>query len=269
MKDFSNKTVLITGGASGIGRSTALALAARGAKIVVADMHQERGAETVRDIKALGSEAIFHACDVADEAHILSLRDAAHAAFGPLHILMNNVGILPVGNFADVPFSTWERTFAVNLFSYVRCTQIFLPDLIAAGEAHIVNTASAAGLFAYDTKSITYAVSKAAVVALSEGLALSLRPHNIGVTCLCPGGVMTNIIEQLKPHGDPTGMGVYASKKMVMRTADEVAAMVVSAIETNRFLLHTDDSVQETLKKRAANPEEFLDYISNFLANPG
>jgi NAD(P)-dependent dehydrogenase (short-subunit alcohol dehydrogenase family) len=265
MKEFTNKTAVITGGASGIGRSTALALVAKGANIVIADMNGERGAQTVADIEAMGGKAVFHLCDVTDEAAVAALRDLAIATFGGVHILMNNVGTLPVGGFQDIPLAAWERTFAINVFSYVRCTQTFLPDLIAAGEAHIVNTASAAGVFAYDPKAIAYAASKAAVISLSENLALTLRPYNIGVTCLCPGAVITNIVEQIKPFGDPSGLGAYATANLAARTPEEVAAMVVGAIEDRRFLLHTDEKAQDILRDRANDQQGFLDHMGAFL----
>lgn len=267
MRDFANKTALITGGASGIGRAMAATLAARGARIVIADLHAERGAAAAREIEEAGGKAIFQACDVSREDDLVALRDAAHGAFGPIDLLMNNVGILPVGTFADVPLASWERTFAVNLFSYVRCTQVFLPDLMAAGGAHLINTASAAGLFAYDPKSIAYAVSKSAVIALSENLALALAPHHIGVTCLCPGGVQTNIAEQIQPFGDPSGLGAYATRHIASRTAQEVAAMLVAAVEDNRFLLLTDESVANSLQRRAEDPQAFLANMGAFLAS--
>jgi len=265
MQDLKDKVAVVTGGASGIGRGTALALARRGVHVAIADLHEERGAQTARDAESLGVRAIFQRCDVSRDEEVGRLRQAAQDAFGRVDILMNNVGVLPVGAFDEVDMGAWERCFQVNLFSYVRCAQSFLPDLSAHGEGHIVNTASMAGLLAYDPKSIAYGASKAAVISLSEGLVLALRPRNIGVTCLCPGGVATNISEQISAHGDTAFLGEYCRRNVASRKPDEVGEMVVAAIRENRFLLHTDDSVQAILARRAADPEGFLREMGDFI----
>jgi len=265
MQDLAGKVAVITGGASGIGRGTALALARRGVHVVIADLHAERGAQTAQDLQALGVRSLFRPCDVTRDADVRALRAAAIEGMGRVDILMNNCGILPVGAFDEVGFEAWERCFQVNLFSYVRCTQAFLPDLAAQGEGHIVNTASMAGLLAYDPKSLAYGASKAAVVSLSEGLALALAPRNIGVTCLCPGGVSTNIREQVTAHGDIAFLGEYCSRHIKSRTPDEVGEMVVEAIKRNQFLLHTDEAAHDILVRRAKDPEAFLAEMQTFI----
>jgi NAD(P)-dependent dehydrogenase (short-subunit alcohol dehydrogenase family) len=267
MKDLKDKVAVVTGGASGIGRATALALARRGAHVAVADLHEARGRQTAQDLEALGVRALFQRCDVSRDEEVGRLRQATLDRFGRVDVLMNNVGVLPVGAFDEVGMDAWERTFQVNLFSYVRCTQAFLPELSANGEGHVVNTASMAGLLAYDPKSLAYGASKAAVISLSEGLVLALRPRNIGVTCLCPGGVTTNIREQISAHGDTAFLGEYCRRFVASREASDVGEMVVSAILENRFLLHTDDSVQEILLRRAQDPEGFLREMGDFIGS--
>src|SRR3546814_10577705 len=106
-------------------------------------------------------------------------------------IIMNNIATVSCGLPEDIPVEEWQRAFDVNLMSIVRSNHVFLPLFIAQGEGHIINTASVDGLFGFGYDRLPYAASKAAVVTLSEGLALYLRPKGIGVTCLCPGPVAT------------------------------------------------------------------------------
>jgi NAD(P)-dependent dehydrogenase (short-subunit alcohol dehydrogenase family) len=176
--------------------------------------------------------------------------------------------VLPVGAFENTPIVEWERVLQINFIAVVRCTQAFLPDLLASGEAHIVNTASLAGLFAYDPITLAYGAAKAAVVSLSEGLAISLRGRNIGVTCLCPGPVATNIGEQMRAFGPIGDLGAYARRNFAMRTPDEVGQLVVGAVRDGRFLLPTNDEVFEELREHGAAPDAFVQRIGRFLETP-
>lgn len=261
MKDFKNKTVVVTGGASGMGRSTALAFAREGANVVIADLNEVRLAETAKAIEAFGVGALALKCDVGSDADIENLHAQTIKRFGGVHILMNNAGVLPVGEFEKVPMSEWTRVLNINLLSVVRGVKAFLPDLIAAGEAHIVNTASMAGLISSDPFTLTYSASKAAVVNLSEGLAVGLKAKNIGVTCLCPGGVKTNIGEQIALYGEMPALGAYFTKNFAYREADEVGEMVLNAVRAKQFLLATDDTVYGVMQERAADQTKFIDTI--------
>ncbi len=262
MRTFKDKVAVITGAASGMGRATARALAREGVHVVVADIHDERAAETAAMVEACGVAALVVHCDVGEAADIAALRQAAIDRFGRVNILMNNAGVLPVGSIEDLPPVAWERTMRINFHSVVLGVQTFLADLRAADEAHIVNTASYAGLISYGTDTLAYNASKAAVVSLSEGLAVYLRPRGIGVTCLCPGPVTTNIREQITLHGEmPEALGTFAVKTSEGRTADEVGAMVVAAIRANRFLLPTDERMLDQIRDHGADPEGFIGRI--------
>ncbi|HEY6868601.1 MAG TPA: SDR family oxidoreductase [Novosphingobium sp.] len=266
MRNFEGKVAVITGGASGIGRGAARALAREGAHIAVADLHAERMAETVAELEALGVRAISVACDVGRVEDIGNLRSRTLDHFGRVDILMNNAGVLPVGQFENTPLAEWEHVLRVNFLSVVAGVQAFLPDLAANGEGHVVNTASLAATFAYDPFTLAYNASKAAVLSLSEGLALALKPKGVSVTCLVPGPVMTNIGEQIRPQGPLGELGAYASANFAIRTPDDVGALVVEAIRSKRFFLPTNENVFDVLRSRAENPERFLAEIQAFLA---
>ena len=252
MKELTNRVAVITGGASGIGRATAMALAVRGVKLVVADLNDEGAAEVAAEIAADGGDALGLRCDVAEEAAMTELRDAALGRFGRVDIVMNNVGVISVGLPEEIPVEDWRRDFEINLFSVVRSNHAFLPLLLAQGEGHIVNTASFAGLYTYAFDRMPYAAAKAALIQMSEGLALYLRPKGIGVTCLCPGPVMTNIAKSVRLVGQPTQMRGPGAEFPLLDAAS-VGEMVVAAILANRFMLPTDEQVVARLARRASD----------------
>jgi NAD(P)-dependent dehydrogenase (short-subunit alcohol dehydrogenase family) len=256
MKTFEKSVAVVTGGGSGIGRGCALAFAQRGARLVVADINIERAQAVAEEALALGVDAVGVGCNVTLEADLIALRETASERFGQINLLMNNVGTLPVGKFEDISYSEWERTFQINLFSYVRATQIFLPNLRASGDSHIVNTASTAGLYTYGADCLSYNASKAAVISFSEGLALYLRDSGVGVTCLCPGPVQTNIVEQITFHGDTKT--VTGPDNLQLHTAEAVGTLVAEAIVKGQFLLPTNPEIFSILINVARDPEAFL-----------
>jgi NAD(P)-dependent dehydrogenase (short-subunit alcohol dehydrogenase family) len=266
MEITRDTVAVITGGASGMGRSTALALARSGASVAIADLNEARIAETVAELEALGVGALGVRCDVSRPEDIANLRDRTVERFGRVDILMNNAGILPLGSISAMPLAEFERAMRVNFLAVVCGVQTFLPDLAARGQAHIVNTASMAGTFAYEPDSVAYNASKAAVISLTENLALGLAPQGIGVTCLVPGGVATNIMEQVKVSGEIGDLASYVGAHFVMRTADEVGEMVVAAIRDNTFFLPTNPELVALLARRAADPDGFVHEMQDWFA---
>jgi NAD(P)-dependent dehydrogenase (short-subunit alcohol dehydrogenase family) len=267
LKILKDRVAIIMGAGSGIGRGCALAFARAGTNVVIADIREDRAKETAEAVRACGVDGIGLRCDVTSEGDIEAVRQAAIDRFGHIHILMNNVGVLPIGGFQDVPLSEWERTFQVNLLAYVRATQKILPDMLAEDEGHLVNTASLQGFLAYDRVSLAYAASKAAVVSLTGGLALDLRPRNVGVTCLSPGPVTTNIVEQIRGYGEDLNVGEYASRYFPAHSPDEVGEMLVAAVRENRFLVQTNSEAQDYVVRQAADPEGFLSELLDFFSH--
>jgi NAD(P)-dependent dehydrogenase (short-subunit alcohol dehydrogenase family) len=257
MKDLNGKVAVVTGGASGIGRGSGLALAKAGAKLLLADIDLAGAEETARLARELGVEAQAAQCDVGDAGCYLGLRDTAVERFGRYDILMNNVGVLTSGRPEDIPVSEWERVLNLNLMSVVRSLEAFLPGFLERGEGHIVNIASFAALFPYAYDRMPYAASKAAIVSLTEGLALYLRPKGIGVTLFCPGPVATNIGKSVKRWGEPIGVrGPGAGYAMI--SAEEAGEMVVASIREDRFIGFTHPQVREPMIRRAQDWEGFI-----------
>jgi NAD(P)-dependent dehydrogenase (short-subunit alcohol dehydrogenase family) len=243
---------VLTGAGSGIGAATARTLTDRGAHVVVTDIDADRAALVAEEI---GPQAVGTRCDVTNLSDLETARDVALARFGRVDIVMNNVGILAVGPVEEIPLEAWQRVIDVNLLGVVRSNLVFLPLLLEQGRGHVVNTASTAGLLPYGFDRLPYTATKHAVVGLSEALALYLRPRGIGVSCLCPAGVATNIVEQITFYGEQKPMTV---PKLPIVEASVVGALVADAIVEERFLVLTAPEVVEELRARAADHDAYL-----------
>lgn len=244
--------VVITGAGSGVGRTTALECARRGARVVVLDRAAER-AETVA--AEIGAGAVAVPGDVTSTADLERARDVALDRFGRVDVVMNNVAVLDVGRVEDIPLSAWERAVEVNLLSIVRSNLVFLPGLLAQGSGHLVNTASTAGLLPYGQDRLPYTTTKHAVVGLTQALFLQLHPQGIGVSLFCPAGMRTNIVEQMTFHGErvtPRGPA------FAVVDPEGPAAAVADAIEQDHFLVLTDESVVDELRALAADVDAYL-----------
>lgn len=257
MDTLMGKTAVVTGAASGIGRSSARSFASRGAAVVVSDIDLTGAEAVASQIRGDGGRAIAVCTDVADPAAFARLRDVTLAELGGVDLVMNNAAVISRALPDHTPDAEWERVLTANVMSVVRSNGAFLPALLEQGHGHIVNTASFAGLFGYSFDRLPYAASKAAVVQLSEGLALYLRPQGIGVTVLCPGPVVTGFgasIREIGPQTVTRGPGPQFPKI----AADVVGEMVAEAVLANCFMLVTHDAVRDVLIRRAGDWDGFL-----------
>jgi NAD(P)-dependent dehydrogenase (short-subunit alcohol dehydrogenase family) len=254
--ELADAVAVVTGAGSGIGRGVVRALARRGSRVAVTDIRVERAKAVAAEIQASGGTAIAVGCDVSSLAEIEGVRDACLEAFGRVDVVMNNVGVLAVGPPESIPIEEWQRIIDINLMGVVRSNAVFLPLLLAQSRGHVVNTASVAGLFPYGFDRLPYTTTKHAIVGLSESLALYLRPHGIGVSCLCPAGVMTNIAEQIRFFGESSSL---RSPDFPILSAEAAGELVVDGIAEGRFLLLTaPKEVQAELLRKAQNPDAYL-----------
>jgi NAD(P)-dependent dehydrogenase (short-subunit alcohol dehydrogenase family) len=254
--EFGGRTVMVTGGGSGIGRATVLAFARAGANVVVADRVADRVDEVVEEARALGVDALGVPTDVGRDDDMVALRDRTLDRFGRVDVVMNNVGIITIGRPETIPMEEWRHAIDVNLLSVVRSIQQFVPLLLEQGEGHVVNTASTAGLFAYAYERLPYTATKSAIVGMSEALALYLRPQGVGVSVLCPGPVSTNIGGDIRFHDQ---VPINSPAGLQLMEAEPVGQLVVDAVRENRFLVLTHpDETHEILVRRATDPEAFV-----------
>jgi len=219
----------------------------------VTDLDAERAAAVAAE---LGDPAAASRCDVTVQADLEAARDLALARFGRVDLVMNNVGVLAVGKVEDIPLEAWQRIIDINLLGVVRSNLVFLPLLLAQGSGHIVNTASTAGLLPYGFDRLPYTATKHAIVGLSESLALYLRPLGIGVSCLCPAGVATNIVEQMTFYGEPHPP---RGPSFAILEADAVGELVADGVATERFLILTAPEAADELREHGADLDAYLD----------
>jgi NAD(P)-dependent dehydrogenase (short-subunit alcohol dehydrogenase family) len=219
---------------------------------VVTDLDADRATAVASE---LGDAAVAVTCNVTNLADLEAVRDVALERFGRVDLVMNNVGVLAVGKVEDIPLEAWQRIIDINLLGIVRSNLVFLPLLLEQGSGHVVNTASTAGLLPYGFDRLPYTATKHAVVGLSEALALYLRPQGVGVSCLCPAGVATNIIEQMTFYGEPHPPRGPAFRIL---DADEVGELVADGVAADRFLILTAPEAADELREHGADLDAYL-----------
>src|SRR5438046_1734498 len=253
MRELAGKTAFVTGGASGIGFALGAAFAQAGMKVMLADIETGALAAAVKSLHDFGPKIRGVACDVADPVSVERAAKASYDAFGKVHVVCNNAGVAAAGGIDDISLDNWRWVLDVNLMGVLHGIRAFLPHIRKHGEGgHIVNTASMAGMTAGLGFS-PYHASKFAVVGMSEGLALRLRPLGIGVSVLCPDFVRTRIGEsgrnrperygQTKPL-DPASPAAALVAEIGRRIEAglepaDVAAKVLAAIRDDELYVFT------------------------------
>ena len=253
--ELRGRTAVVTGGASGIGRALIQRFAREGANVVVADLDETGMATVAGEAQALGVKALAVRTDVTDLAQVEALAARAFEAFGAVHVLCNNAGVAMWGGLESATHRDWQWVLGVNLWGVIHGIEAFVPRMIARGEpAHIVNTASMAGLIASKGLGV-YNTSKYAVVGLSETLAKDLKPYRISVSVLCPLGVQTRIRDSernrpaaLRNERDERAAPVDLIGRSL--APETVADMVVAAIHANELYVITHDESLESLRRR-------------------
>ena len=226
--EIRDKVAVITGGGSGIGRATAQRLAQEGASIVIADLDEKMGAESVKLVEGAGGRAAFVRADVTKESDARAMLDAAVSKFGRLDILHNNAGIAvgPPG-FPAADAGRWRLVLDIDLYAVVLGCWLAAPIMTRAGGGAIVNTASMAGLYPHPLDPI-YGAAKAAVVNFTYSLAPWASERKIRVNCVCPGITDTPMVRRGIEAATAVGMKSWLPSKIIQ--PEEIADAVFTLI---------------------------------------
>jgi NAD(P)-dependent dehydrogenase (short-subunit alcohol dehydrogenase family) len=266
MDGFAGKTAVITGAGSGLGLALARALAAEGARLVLADINTEDLAAAEDGLRAAGAECASCVTDVASSGSVDALAERAKAHFGHVHLLFNNAGVAVAGPVWESSETDWQWLLGVNVMGIVHGIRSFVPDMIAHGETgRIVNTASVAGLITPPGFS-AYTVTKHAAVALSEVLYQDLlaRSTQIGVSVLCPAYFPTRIADSARNRpaalrdaaaksGMPENEAAAQVRHAVERgrlSADAIARIALDGIRTGKFYILPHPNIKPSIEKR-------------------
>ncbi|HEY1412737.1 MAG TPA: SDR family NAD(P)-dependent oxidoreductase [Rhodopila sp.] len=261
MRDFSGKTAIVTGSASGIGLGIAKALALAGANIVLADLRPEPLEAARKTIEAIGVKTLGVTTDVSDPDSVAAAGKAAVETFGALHIAVNNAGVAMHGTpIEQVTPQEWDWVIAVNVRGVINGIRTFVPMIRSHGQGgHVVNTGSISSLFVREGRNQgAYAMTKYAILALSEALEQELAGTGIGVSILCPGGVDTAIFESAATRPDRFGGSYRRPRQEALKSAsspgsltpDVVGRRVVQAIRDDEFYILTHTNERETITAR-------------------
>jgi NAD(P)-dependent dehydrogenase (short-subunit alcohol dehydrogenase family) len=276
MRELAGRTAFVTGGAGGIGLAMAQAFAGAGMKVMIADIETDALGTAVESLRGITPDTEGILCDVADAASVERAAQATFDRFGHVHVVCNNAGVAAGGGIDHISLDNWRWVIDVNLMGVVHGIRSFLPHIRSHGEGgHIVNTASMAGMQGGLGFS-PYGASKFAVVSLSEGLNMQLKPHGIGVSVLCPSYVRTKIGESgrnrparygatlpLDPLSPAAAMVAEIARNLQagLDPAD-VAARVIAAIRDDRLYIFTHPGMRAEVEDRFAAILAAMDAVS-------
>jgi NAD(P)-dependent dehydrogenase (short-subunit alcohol dehydrogenase family) len=245
--ELKDKVAVVTGGANGIGAALCRRFASAGARVVVADRELDKAQAVAAEINGLAVHT-----DVSQEADIISLVQQANAAYGPIDLFCSNAGIGGPRGGIEASNEGWQEIWEINLMAHVFAARAVLPQMLERGSGYLVNTASAAGLLS-QIGAAPYAVTKHAAVAFAEWLSITYGDRGIKVSCLCPQGVRTRMIEAPE---SPAGITEFLRESAV--EPDYVAELVVQAIAAEQFLILPHPEVGEYIKRKAGDYDRWL-----------
>ena len=257
--DLSGKHVVVTGAANGIGKALAQRFHAAGARVVIADL-DGNGAKRVADTlntqhtQQAGS-ALGVTADIGTEQGNIDLIDAAQAAFGPIDLFFANAGI-GIGTDLETPEDIWNAAFDINVHAHRWAVKHLLPGWLERGQGYFCSTASAAGLLS-QIGSAPYSMTKHAAVAFAEWLSITYGSRGVRVSCLCPQGVNTNMLNQGDVPGAGASSSVVRSAGVVLEPA-EVAEVAFAVIEAETFLIAPHPEVLTYWSRKVSDYDRWL-----------
>jgi NADP-dependent 3-hydroxy acid dehydrogenase YdfG len=249
-RSLAGQVVAITGGARGIGRATAAALIAQGARVAIGDIARELAERTAQE---LGAGTIGLPLDVTERASFAKFLDEVESRLGPLDILINNAGIMPIGPFIEESDATAHRMVDINLHGVIYGSKLALQRFLPRNRGHLVQIASVAGKAGFPGGA-TYCATKHAVVGLSETLKAELRDTNIDVSVVMPVVVNTEL-----------GSGLPKSRGFKVVEPSDVADAIVEALQTGRFEVYVPKTVVGIVRLNALMPRRAMEAVGRIL----
>jgi NAD(P)-dependent dehydrogenase (short-subunit alcohol dehydrogenase family) len=247
--EIADKHIVVTGGAGGIGRALLRRFAADGARaLVVADRELEPARAIAAELDGLAVEL-----DAGSEDSVRALIATAREAAGPIDIFISNAGVPGARGGPEASEEVWDEAWRVNVMAHVWAARALLPEMLARGEGYLINTASAAGLLT-QVSSLVYSVTKHAAVSLAEWLAIEHADAGVRVSCICPQGVRTPMLDLAMD--DPVGAAALTAGGLI--EPEDVADAVVAGIREERFLILPHENVKRFMAFKGTDPERWL-----------
>lgn len=256
----SQQVIAITGGGSGLGRALARLYAKRGWRIAISDLSAERSADLAKELTEAGTEVLAQVCDIRKAEDLQTFVDDTVARYGRVDVFVNNAGVAGSGSLEQTSFDDWEWMIDIDLMGVVRGCKAVVPVLRKQGHGHVVNVASIAGVVAGPMMA-SYNVAKAGVISLSESLRKDLSGTGVEVSVVCPSFFTSDLHSTARTLNADQQRIVTKMINKATYTADDIAAIVASAIDARRFMvLPQKDAKLMWWFKRIA-PERFHHWI--------
>lgn len=257
MEQTRTKSVLITGGASGLGFAMALRFASEGYRVCIADNNQASGRQAILDVHHFSEDAFFQPCDVRRPAQLQAAVQAVCERFGRLDIMINNAGTASGGPFDWLTAEDWHWIMDINFFGVLYGCQAAVPVMMRQGSGYIVNIASMAGLLNLPGMS-NYNVSKAAVISLSETMAGELRPFGIGISCVCPSFFATHLAATMRSPDRNMPDVLQNLMDSGELSATDIADQVFQAVRNQQYLVTPHSKARQHWDAKRQDLDKYL-----------
>lgn len=277
MTDIGGRVAVVTGGGSGIGRAIALELARQGAAVAIADIIEDNALKVADEIHAAGGRACGVHCDVIDRASVQAMKAQITEKLGAVSLLFANAGATSFERITDMSEADIDWIIHANLMGVLNCILAFYPDMVKANDGHIFATSSTAGLLpSWVPYHAPYSGAKLGVIGMMLNLITEAAEHNVGVTVLCPGGVVSGMKQnnaRYRParFGGPgegevkVPDGFFQHAELRFRPAEEVGQLAVQAVKENRPMVISDGSMRKTFRETYVKlVEEAFDFVDAF-----
>jgi len=249
MTEINGKVAVVTGGGSGIGKGLAGELAKQGASVAIADIMIDNASQAAEEINAAGGRAVPIHCDVCERDSIREMKEQANAELGPVSLLFANAGATSFDPLMDMSDDDVDWIVQVNLMGVMNTTRAFLPDMMAAGEGHVIATASMAGLLpGWIPVHAVYSAAKMGIIGMMMNLALEMKEYGVKTTLYCPGGVRTGMKERNALYR-PTRFGGPQDKEVHLPDA---------SFKDNPLKFYTPEGIAPIVLKAVRNERPFV-----------